>query len=144
MKYWVGVISKSHIKNGFEGGFIQLNHGKKTALQKMHEGDWIVIYSPKFDIEDKKPCQYFTAVGKIRNGNIYQTDMGNGFIPYRLDVDYIPAHETPIQSLLDKLSFTKDKTNWGYSFRFGHFEITRDDFQIIIHSMGINSVTSKY
>ena len=33
--------------------------------------------------------------------------------------------------MLDSLSFIKDKSKWGYAFRFGHFEILRVDFELI-------------
>jgi hypothetical protein len=139
-KYWLGVVSKTHIQNGIKGGFIQLNHGKKSALKKMTKGDWIVIYSPKLDFGDKTALQCFTALGKIRDGEIYQFNMGNGFIPFRIDIEYLPVKEIPIQPLLDKLSFTKDRTNWGFAFRFGHFEITSEDFQIIAKNMNENFI----
>lgn len=104
----------------------------------MKEGDWIVIYSPKLDMDDKEPYQHFTAVGKIKDGHIYKFDMGNGFVPYRLDVDYKKVNDIPIHPLLNRLSFTKNRTNWGYSFRFGHLEFTKDDFLIIADSMKLN------
>ena len=43
---WLGVVSREHVLRGVEGGFIQLNHGKKASLQRMQANDFIVIYSP--------------------------------------------------------------------------------------------------
>ncbi len=63
--------------------------------------------------------------------------MGGGFKPYRLDVDFSPCRDVPILSLLDKLSFTKDKKNRGRQFRFGHFEISVSDFTLIAKEMGV-------
>lgn len=63
-RYWLGVVSRAHILLGVEGGFIQLNHGKEAPLQRMREGDWIVIYSPKEELGSKaRFCQGQTALG---------------------------------------------------------------------------------
>jgi len=37
--------------------------------------------------------------------------------------------------LLDRLSFTRGKRNWGCLFRTGHFKISREDFMIIAEAM---------
>lgn len=36
--YGIGVVSRSHVRLGVEGGFIQLDHGKKAPLQRFHAG----------------------------------------------------------------------------------------------------------
>jgi hypothetical protein len=38
--------------------------------------------------------------------------------------------------LLDRLEFTRGKTNWGYQMRFGLFEISENDFRTIAAAMG--------
>ena len=136
-RFWVGVVSKSHVSAAVEGGFAQLNHGKKAPLARMKAGDWIVYYSPRRSLETREPYQHFTAVGRVKTGEVYRFDMGSGFMPYRLDVDFSSCRDVPILPLLDKLSFTKDKKNWGRQFRFGHFEISESDFTIIANEMGV-------
>lgn len=137
-RYWLGVVHRAHIERGVTGGFIQLNHGKKRPLQRMSGGDWIVIYSPRTNFEDKKPLQTFTAIGRIRSGEIYQHDMGDGFVPYRLDVAYADCREVEIRPLLDQLSFIPDKQHWGSLLRFGHLEIPAVDFKLIAQAMGVD------
>ena len=136
-RYWLGVVSRAHILIGVEGSFIQLNHGKKAPLQRMHTGDWICVYSPKEDLGSKTPCQRFTAIGRLASDRIYQVDMGNGFTPYRVDVEYHSCLEASILPLIEHLSFIKDKQHWGYAFRFGHLEIPEVDFRLIASKMGI-------
>lgn len=136
-RFWLGVVSKAHVLAGVEGGFAQLNHGKKAPLTKMKDGDWLIYYSPRLSLESREPYQHFTAVGRVKTGEAYQYDMGNGFVPYRLNVDFAPCREVSIIPLLDKLSFTKDKKNWGQQFRFGHFEIPEDDFMFLASKMGV-------
>ena len=138
--YWIGVISKAHAQLGVNGGFIQLNHGKKPPLQKMHAGDYIVIYSPRETYPDGGVLQHFTAVGRIMSGDIYQVEMATDFKPYRLDVEFLRCHATPIKPLIQNLSFIRNKTKWGAAFRFGHLKIPAEDFKIIAKAMGAEEV----
>ena len=43
-----------------------------------------------------------------------------------------------VLSFLWGLEFTSGKQNWGYPFRFGLFEISEDDMQIIARSMHVD------
>jgi predicted RNA-binding protein len=136
-RYWIGVASKEHVLLGVQAGIAQLGHGKKAPLQRMRAGEWLVYYSPVVDLQTREPCRCFTAIGIVKTGEVYQYDMGNGFVPYRLDVAYKQAKEIPIQPLVERLSFIKNKKNWGYAFRFGQVEIPKADFALIAKEMGI-------
>jgi hypothetical protein len=105
----MGVVSKSHVLKGVDGGFVQLNHGKRAALRRLRAGDGVILYSPRLSYLDGVPCQAFTAIGVIKTGDVYQVDMGGGFMPYRIDVTYLPCTEVPIKPLLQKLSFITSK-----------------------------------
>jgi hypothetical protein len=61
--------------------------------------------------------------------------MGPGFVPYRRDIHFLEASDVPIRPLLEQLSFIKDKSKWGYAFRFGHLEIPKPDFERIAIKM---------
>ena len=63
--FWIGVVSRSHVRIGVQGGFIQLNHGKKAPLSRFCAGDGLVIYSPRTSYPDGEPLQAFTAIGGI-------------------------------------------------------------------------------
>ncbi|MFD1637648.1 EVE domain-containing protein [Evansella tamaricis] len=88
-RYWIGVASRDHVVKGVNGGFAQLCHGKETPLKKMSTGDWIVYYSSKKNITENTPYQKFTALGKVIGDTVFQYDMGNGFIPFRRNIDFI-------------------------------------------------------
>ena len=139
MRYWIGVASYDHVLNGVKGGFCQLGHGKKPALEKMQPGDWIIYYSPRQQLApDSQTLQAFTAVGQLVAGETYQADMGD-FKPWRRDVAYFePSQDAPIQGLLEHLGFIQDPKRWGYPFRFGHLEITKSDFELISRDMGVS------
>lgn len=80
--------------------------------------------------------QHLTAIGRIMTGDIYQVEMAPNFKPYRLDVEFIRCHTTPIKPLIHNLSFIKNKTKWGAAFRSGHLKIQAEDFKLIDEAMG--------
>jgi len=135
-RFWIGVVSREHVQSGIRGGFVQLSHGKKDPLQRLRAGDGFIYYSPRASYPTGDLCQMFTAIGIVKSGVIYQVDMGEDFHPFRIDVLYLNAHETPIRPLLDKLSFIKNKTNWGAAFRFGCLAVPVEDFKVISEAMG--------
>jgi hypothetical protein len=57
------------------------------------------------------------------------------WVAHRRDVDWAAADDAPIAPLLDQLDFTAGKTNWGYQLRFGLFEISAHDFDLIAAAM---------
>ncbi|MWC29646.1 EVE domain-containing protein [Paenibacillus sp. MMS18-CY102] len=137
-RYWIGVVSRSHVMRGVAGGFAQLCHGKAASLKRMREGDWLIYYSPKTDMEGGVPLQAFTAIGRVRNALVYEYAMSETFVPSRRDIDFYDCTETPIHSLLDQMIFTREnRRNWGYRFRTGHFEIDAADFAVIATAMNI-------
>lgn len=138
-RYWVGVASRDHVLRGVEDGFAQLSHGKRAPLERMRVGDWLVYYSPRESRNGGEPLQAFTALGRVVGEEVYRFDMGGGFVPFRRDVAYLPAEEeAPIRPLIDRLSFIRNKERWGQAFRSGHFEIHREDFDLIASAMGLN------
>jgi predicted RNA-binding protein len=131
MKYWINTISRDHVRRGVAGGFTQANHGKPQTLKRVQAGDWIVFYSPKTAYDGGEPLQAFTAIGQVKDSDLYQVEMNPGFVPWRRNVEFVECQETPIKPLIEELGFIQDKTHWGYKFRFGLFEIPEADFRTI-------------
>ncbi|MBB3181825.1 EVE domain-containing protein [Variovorax sp. Sphag1AA] len=134
--FWIGVVSKAHVQNGVRGGFIQLNHGKKAAVQRLKAGDMLAMYSPRTDYPDGAALQAFTAIGTVASGEVYQVEMSPDFKPFRVDVKFHECQDAPIKPLIDRLSFIRDKTHWGAAFRFGYLRVPEADFQLIAQAMG--------
>ena len=135
IKYWIAVASKDHVMNGVAGGFMQANHGKSSPLRRVAPGDWVIYYSPKQRYKGKEPCQAFTAVGQVKEGELYTAVMAPDFEPARRDVDFKACGEVGIRPLINQLNFIEDKQRWGYMFRFGFFEINQLDFSLITGAM---------
>lgn len=134
--YWIGVVSREHVQVGMKGGFIQLNHGKKAPVQRLHAGDGLVMYSPRTAYPDGEPLQCFTAIGTVTTGEVYQVTMSEDFKPYRIDMKFVKSKEAPIKPLIEKLSFIRSKTHWGAAFRFGYLKVPAEDFGVIATAMG--------
>jgi len=132
---WVAVASAEHVALGRVQGFMQVGHGKGAPLKRLHAGDRIACYSPVRVFGTKDACQAFTAVGVVRDERVYQGTMGDDFKPFRKDVDWFAAQEAPIRPLLQSLSFTHGKSNWGYAFRFGLLKVTEADMDLIVRAM---------
>jgi hypothetical protein len=130
-KYWVVVVSKDHIERGISGGFIQANHGKSGSLKRMAVNDWVMCYSPTQKLGEKEPCRAFTEMGKVADEGIYQYKMSENFVPFRRNIEYLDCKNAPIVNLINDLDFIKNKNSWGYPFRFGFFEISEHEFNII-------------
>lgn len=138
MSYWIGVVSKQHVLRGVGLGIAQIGHGKRSGLARMHAGDGFIYYSPKESLDGNTPLQAFTAIGTIADNEIWQADEGD-FKPWRRKVTYIKSHDAPIRPLLSQLSFTTGKTNWGYTFRYGIIQVTKQDYYLIAQAMGAQS-----
>ena len=134
-RFWIGVASRDHVNVGVKGGFIQLNHGKQAPLRRLKAGDGVIMYSPRTTYPDGEPLQAFTAIGTVVTGDVYQVEVTRAFKPYRVDAQFVPAKETQIKLLVERLSFIKRKAHWGVAFRFGHVEIPGGDFALIAERM---------
>jgi hypothetical protein len=71
-RLWIAVASRNHVMKGVAGGFAQFCHGKCSPLQRMQAGDGLIYYSPRLEFDGKKPCQAFTAIGRIVDGRVYE------------------------------------------------------------------------
>ena len=134
--YWIGVVSRSHVQLGVQGGFVQLGHGKRAPLERLRAGDGLVTYSPRTSYPDGEALQSFTAIGIVTSGEICQVEMTPDFKPCRVDVSYLEYREASIKPLVERLSFIRNKAHWGATFRFGQLKIPADDFALIAQAMG--------
>ncbi|WP_040811713.1 EVE domain-containing protein [Nocardia concava] len=135
-RYWLGVVSRDHVRRGVELGFAQANHGKRAAVERMSPGDGLVYYSPRTGMREGEPIKSFTALGTIAEGPAWQVEEAGGcFRPWRRAVDYDPdARQVPIDDLRTELDLTS-VPNWGIVLRRGLVELTAHDFDLISRAM---------
>jgi hypothetical protein len=135
-KSWIAVASAEHVRLGCEGGFMQVCHGKAAPLRRLAAGDRVAYYSPTMHFGGKDKLQAFTATGLVIDTAPYAADMGGGFCPFRRRVAWLVGQEASIQPLLVRLDFAKGNKNWGYQLRFGLFEVSGNDMDLINQAMG--------
>jgi len=136
---WIVVASKDHAHHGVKGSFIQANHGKRGALDRMRPGDRLAVYSPREVYGEPGRLQAFTALGTICDGAVWQADEGPDFKPFRRKVSFEPVKDAPLLSLLARLDFIKNKKAYGVVFRFGVVRIPEADFRLIEAAMRAKS-----
>ncbi|MDO6437889.1 EVE domain-containing protein [Cyclobacterium sp. 1_MG-2023] len=138
-KYWIIVASKDHVKNGVADGIAQACHGKSGPLIKMNKGDFVIYYSGKQNYKKPEKCQEFTAIGEVKDQEVYSFQMTEYFCPFRRKITFFESRDIPISSLIDNLAFIQNKKYWGYRFRYGFLEINKQDFDLIANQMLIKS-----
>ena len=134
-KYWIIVASKDHVENGLAEGIAQACHGKASSLKRMQKDDLVLFYSGKMTLGKPDKCQEFTAIGKVKDDELFQFEMSPDFNPFRRRISFIPSTEVYILPLINDLDFIENKKYWGYPFRFGFFEIKQHDFDLISTKM---------
>lgn len=137
-KFWIGVASLEHVHAAVKGGFCQLSHGKEAPVKRLQKGDVLVFYSPKESMRGNSSVQAFSAAGLILDEYPHQVEQAPSFRPFRRKVHYLKSKQAPIQPLLEELSFTKERSNWGFAFRRGAFAIDEKDFLIIASAMSLH------
>jgi hypothetical protein len=139
---WIAVASAEHARLGRDHrpvGFMQVGHGKGPPLKRVHPGDRVAYYAPAQTYGGTDKLQSFVSLGIVQQREPYPFDMGNGFVPWRRDVAYVPANEAPIAPLLDDFEFVDDRQRWGAKFRFGLFEVGDADMRRIAAAMAANA-----
>lgn len=135
-KFWVVTVSADHAENAKLWGIVQACHGKSEPLKRMRLGDGVVLYSPKTKFQGGAPLMAFTAIGRVAGDRPYMFDMGSGFLPWRLQVQWQPVSgPLAIRPLLDQLELTRHQANWGMAFRYGLTKMARSDFALIARAM---------
>lgn len=134
-QFYIGVACKEHVENGVKLGIAQFCHGKSAPAKRLNKGDYVIYYSSKITFSSQEPYQKFTALGVVKDNELYQADMGDDFKPFRRNIDYYEAQHIDIKPLIENLPFIKNKKSWGYVFRYGFFKIDQQSFALIAKSM---------
>lgn len=134
-KYWIIVASKDHVQHGVEQGVAQACHGKASPLKRMKKGDYVLYYSSKVVFDHTEKCQEFTAIGQVKDDEVYAFQMSEDFTPFRRNIDFFPCTAVSILPLIADLDFIQNKQHWGYPFRYGLLEISAADYAKISSKM---------
>jgi len=134
-RYFVGVAARDAVDAAVAGGYVEVNHGKAGPLERMHDGDALVYYSPRTG-ERGAALQAFTAIARIVGDVLYQAGAaGDTLRPFRRGAIYASVQPAPIKPLVDSLDFIRAKLHWGTALRYGFVQISSADFQRISCAM---------
>lgn len=144
---WIAVASAQHARLGRDHvpmGFMQVGHGKHAPLKRVAPGDRVAYYAPSALFGGTDKLSSFVSIGVVQPGEPYQVIMREDFAPWRRDVRYAQAQEASILPLIDRFDFVDDPKHWGYKFRFGLFDVSDHDMQLIAGAMnaGVEALVS--
>lgn len=135
IKYWIIVASKDHVKTGIAEGIAQSCHGKASPLRRMQKNDFVIYYSGKLTLGKSEKCQEFTAIGIVKDDEVYPYQITSDFCPFRRNITFYASQDVSILPLIKYLDFIENKKYWSYPLRFGFLEIKQHDFSLISSQM---------
>ncbi len=131
MNYWIIVASRDHLMRGVEGALSGKSWKKGLLWPVCRLVTACFFYSPKERYGFAQPLQQFTAIGQVKDDDIYQAEVSPDFKAYRRDVVFFPCKPVAIRPLVARLTFIANKSAWGFVFRQGFFGIPEDDFTLL-------------
>jgi predicted RNA-binding protein len=129
--FFVLTASKDHLDLGKKNGFIQQK--RPHRIEKIHQGDYVVLYAGKAIYGSKEPYQKFVSVCQAVDDEYEKIPRhdGSGFF-YRKKVNFLPFEEKEIRGIVPRLEFIKNKSHWGFYFMSGFMKINEADFKEIM------------
>lgn len=131
---WLGVVSAAHVRIGVRHGFAQVQHGKRSGLDRLRRGDGFVYYSPAEEMRGSVPLRAFTALGVVADDESFPAEQvmapGSPFRPFRRLVDYEPVQPLALEEVRDRLALTAS-AHWGYQLRRGLVPLDPRDFALL-------------
>lgn len=135
---WLGVVSAAHVRIGVRQGFAQVQHGKRSGLDRLRRGDGFVYYSPVEEMGGRVPLKAFTGLGVVVDDASFQAEQvmapGSSFQPFRRLVDFAPVQPLALEEVRDRLVLTAS-ANWGYRLRRGLVPLDPADFALLAELM---------
>jgi hypothetical protein len=132
---WLAVASAEHVARGFEGGFMQVCHGKNAPLRRLRAGDRIAYYSPGPLMGGPATLRSVTAFGVVADEVLEQVEMAPDFRPWRRRVGWISDRAVPIHRLRADPRFVLAGPGWGVKLRFGLLAIDAASMDMIAQAM---------
>jgi predicted RNA-binding protein len=138
-KHWVFPITLDNLSLCIKHGLIGMSGNNKLRVKNIYKDDLIVFYVSKEHYNTNvNPTKEFHSVAQckgmpfIDNKKIWN---GNLIFETRLPIKVINQKKCKIEPLIDKLSFIKNKKNWGSAFFSGARQIPPEDFFVIMKAM---------
>lgn len=126
--------SRDHVLSAREQSIVQANHGVKAPLQRMRPGDGVVFYSARHQLRGKEPCQRFTAIATVADGDVYQERVSETWKPWRRPAVFDEHfREIDVKEVLGRLEcLGRGRGSWGVYLRRGFIKMSGTDWEVLV------------
>lgn len=138
-KYWINVVPKERVVKAVEESIMEFE-GIDAHVNTIEKDDWVIFYSPREDVAGTIKLQAFSAIGQIADDTMFLVEDVPGVQVYKRKVNYLKVKEAPLIPLIQNLSCIRNKKHWGTVFKMDLFQISKEDFELIAKTMGIDTL----
>lgn len=129
-KAWLLTATLNNWKIAEEKGVFGC-HGNRSFLKEIKKGDYFIAFVPKVGFIGQG-----TITGEYFNSKIKLWSDKNYNHRFQISTSFISDKVLPAASVVDDLTFVKNKNKWGVFFRSGIRKIPLDDYSLIIKKLG--------
>ena len=115
--------------------WVHRKHRKR--LTPFRDGDKVTFYVSRETFRSQKPVHKLMGLATVR-GRWYTSDKriwDNGVFPCRININLLSESSCEIAPLVPKLTFIKNKRNWGITFMGGIVKVPETDFALIAENL---------
>lgn len=136
--------SRDHVLSARDQAIVQANHGVKAPMQRLRPGDGIAFYSARHQLKGKDPCQRFTALATVGDGDMYQERMSDTWKPWRRPAVFEEGFkEIEIKEVLSRLQcLGNGRQGWGVYLRRGFIKMSASDWEVLVGAQQPNALPS--
>lgn len=126
--------SRDHVLSARDQAIVQANHGVKGPMQRLRPGDGIAFYSARHQLRGKEPCQRFTAMARVGEGDMYQQRMSDTWKPWRRPAVFEEGfREIDVKQVLSRLQcLGNGRQGWGVYLRRGFIKMSAYDWEVLV------------
>ena len=137
MNYWIICITKDNLDICFRQKVIGFVESKRKRLKSFQSGDLITFYVSRISLASNTKIGKFVGLAKIEGKSYQSTEpiWKHGLFPQRIAIELLGQKSCSVKSLIEDLTFIKNKAHWGAAFLAGIIRVSPGDFEIIQKSM---------
>ena len=137
MNHWIVCITDDNLRISLTRKIMGFAESKRAILKSFQPGDLVVFYVSRESLSSNKRVGKFIGLAEVMSQSYHSLApiWNHGVFPQRIDITPVSEKSCDVKTLLDRLRFIKNKTNWGASFISGILRIPHDDFDTIRESM---------
>ena len=138
--YWIFPITQDSLYVSLDKEIVGTRSKNRKRVENWEIGDLIIFYVSREEYHSMNPVREFQALVECishpfeSNQKIW-SHIGGDVFPTRVRIRVVNKKKCKIMPLIERLSFIKNKKNWGSAFFSGIRKISQNDFNLIIKAM---------